>query len=300
MGYERRWVAWLLLILLAFIWGSSFILIKYGLGFYTVDGTKIETFNGYQLGALRIFIAFLALMPLLFKYLKKEYLRKWRPLIVVAICGNGLPAFLFGLAEERLDSGLVGMLNSFTVVFTLLIGVYLFKLRPKWFNIVGISIATFGAVVLGYSGYNGSDSSITGVFLVILATIFYAISLNTIKYKLNDVPSPAIATLAFLFIGPLCGFLALYLGVGKILSDVQGAFFSLGMIALLAVVGTAFALVVFNTIIKTSSAVFASSVTYLIPIVALLWGIYDGELLTGAHFSGMAIILLGVYLVNRK
>jgi drug/metabolite transporter (DMT)-like permease len=300
MQNGRWWIAWLLLIFLAIIWGSSFILIKYGLFYVDAEGYKQPTFNGFQLGALRIFLASIVLIPFLFRQLKKEYIKKWRPLLIVGLCGNGIPAFLFGLAEESLDSGLVGMMNSITAVFTLIIGVLVFRLKPKWFNILGISIATIGAVVLGIAGYNGSAGSFWGIAFVVIATLMYAISLNTIKYKLSDVPSIAITAISFLFIGPLCGILAFGFGAAHVVAESTGGMFSLLMISILSVVGTAFAVIVFNYVIKSSSALFASSVTYLIPIVALLWGLADGELLSSLHLVGMAVIIAGVYLVNKR
>jgi drug/metabolite transporter (DMT)-like permease len=300
MQKARWWVAWLLLIFLAVIWGSSFILIKYGLFYVNPEGEKVPTFNGFQLGALRIFIASIVLLPFLFKHLKREYLKKWKPLLVVGLCGNGIPAFLFGLAEESLDSGLVGMMNSFTAVFTLIIGMAIFRLRPKWFNMLGVSIATVGAVILGIAGYNGSLGSFWGIAFVIVATLMYAISLNTIKYKLSDIPSIAITSISFLFIGPLSGVLALGLGSADVAIHSNGGGFSLLMICILSLVGTAFAVIVFNYVIKSSSALFASSVTYLIPIVALFWGLADGEELSSLHLLGMAIIISGVYLVNKR
>ncbi|MFN3917499.1 MAG: DMT family transporter [Flavobacteriales bacterium] len=300
MQNGRWWVAWLLLIFLALIWGSSFILIKYGLFYVNTEGQKLPTFDGFQLGALRIFIASIVLLPFLFKHLKREYLKKWKSLLIVGLCGNGIPAFLFGLAEESLDSGLVGMMNSFTAVFTLVIGILIFRLRPKWVNMIGVSIATVGAVILGTAGYNGSVGSFWGLLLVIIATLMYAISLNTIKYKLSSVPSIAITAISFLFIGPLCGILAFSFGAADVAKHIEGGMFSLLMISILSVVGTAFAVIVFNYVIKSSSALFASSVTYLIPIVALLWGLADGELLSSLHLVGMVTICVGVYLVNRR
>jgi drug/metabolite transporter (DMT)-like permease len=134
----------------------------------------------------------------------------------------------------------------------------------------------------------------------LVATLLYAISLNTIKYKLQEVPSVAITALSFLFVGPLAAVAAYYLGAADVVTQKQGAVFSLLMIAVLAIMGTAIAVILFNIIIKMTTAVFASSVTYLIPIVAILWAVADGEQLNLLHYLGMALILAGVYLVNRK
>ena len=284
---EKSIKNYIVLVLLAIIWGSSFILMKRGLDVYSYT----------QVAALRLFIAFLSLTPFLlkaFKVVKKKHIV---PIVVMALFGNGIPAFLFTKAQTQLDSSLVGILNSLVPLFTLLLGVYFFRTRPT--NIVGIIIGLCGAVFLTYSTMGGGVEINSYVYLVILATIMYAISINVIKKYLHDLDALSISSLAFLVIGP---FSAIYIFNTDFmaLSVTNEGLEALLYITLLAVVGTSSAVVILNQLISRSSAIFASSVTYLIPIVAIFWGIFDGEKVTLIHLLSVVIILGGVYLVNKK
>ena len=277
------------LILLAIIWGSSFILMKRGLDVYSYT----------QVAALRLFIAFLSLTPFLLRAVKLVQKKHIIPIVVMALFGNGIPAFLFTKAQTQLDSSLVGILNSLVPLFTLLLGVYFFRTKPTTTNIAGIIIGLFGAVFLTYSTMGGGVEINDYVFLVILATVMYAISINVIKKYLQDLDALSISSLAFLVIGP---FSAIYIFNTDFISltSTNKGFEALLYIVLLAVVGTSLAVVIFNQLISRSSAIFASSVTYLIPIVAIFWGIFDGEKVTLIHLLSVVIILSGVYLVNKK
>jgi len=277
------------LILLAIIWGSSFILMKRGLDVYSYT----------QVAALRLFIAFLSLTPFLLRAVKLVQKKHIIPIVVMALFGNGIPAFLFTKAQTQLDSSLVGILNSLVPLFTLLLGVYFFRTKPTKTNIAGIIIGLFGAVFLTYSTMGGGVEINDYVFLVILATVMYAISINVIKKYLQDLDALSISSLAFLMIGP---FSAIYIFNTDflILSASSAGVEALLYILLLAVVGTSLAVVIFNQLISRSSAIFASSVTYLIPIVAIFWGVFDGEQVTLIHLLSVVIILSGVYLVNKK
>ena len=277
------------LILLAIIWGSSFILMKRGLDVYSYT----------QVAALRLFIAFLSLTPFLLRAVKLVQKKHIIPIVVMALFGNGIPAFLFTKAQTQLDSSLVGILNSLVPLFTLLLGVYFFRTKPTKTNIAGIIIGLFGAVFLTYSTMGGGVEINDYVFLVILATVMYAISINVIKKYLQDLDALSISSLAFLMIGP---FSAIYIFNTDflILSASSAGVEALLYIVLLAVVGTSLAVVIFNQLISRSSAIFASSVTYLIPIVAIFWGVFDGEQVTLIHLLSVVIILSGVYLVNKK
>ena len=286
---EKSIKNYIVLVLLAIIWGSSFILMKRGLDVYSYT----------QVAALRLFIAFLSLTPFLlkaFKVVKKKHIV---PIVVMALFGNGIPAFLFTKAQTQLDSSLVGILNSLVPLFTLLLGVYFFRTRPTKTNIVGIIIGLCGAVFLTYSTMGGGVEINSYVYLVILATIMYAISINVIKKYLHDLDALSISSLAFLVIGP---FSAIYIFNTDFmaLSVTNEGLEALLYITLLAVVGTSSAVVILNQLISRSSAIFASSVTYLIPIVAIFWGIFDGEKVTLIHLLSVVIILGGVYLVNKK
>jgi len=279
---------YLSLILLAIIWGSSFMLMKKGLEVYTYS----------QVAALRLFIAFISLIPFINRALHKVRKKHWTAIVITAFFGNGIPAFLFTKAQTYLASSFVGMLNSLTPLFTLILGIYFFKSRPTKTNIFGIFIGLGGAIFLVTSNLESSFSINVFSLFVILATIFYAISVNAIQKHLADLDSVSISALAFLFIGPASGIFVFNTDFTTLLSSKEGID-ALLYITLLAIVGTSMSVVIFNKLIKDTSAIFASSVTYLIPLVAIFWGVVDGENILMSHLVGAGIILCGVYLVNK-
>lgn len=289
---NTRFINWLILIVLALIWGSSFILMKRGL----------DVFSSDEVAALRIFIAFLFLSPLLFKHFKKELISHWKGFLGMGMLGNFIPAFLFTKAETGISSSLTGMLNSLTPLFTMLLGVLLFKTKTKLINAIGIFIGFIGAICLLLIGNNEeTNANVLFGLYVVLATICYALSVNIIKKELGTVNSITATVWAMFFIGPLAG---VYLfGFTDFIMDLKNnsqAFASLGYVSLLAIFGTAISVIIFNVLIKNTNALFASSVTYLIPVVAMVWGIADGEVVLPLHFVCIGVILLGVYLVNQK
>ena len=287
---EKSFKNYITLILLAVVWGSSFILMKRGLVAY----------DYMQVAALRLFIAFLSLTPFMLKAIKVVQRKHLLAIVAMALFGNGMPAFLFTKAQTELDSSIIGVLNSLVPLFTLLLGVYFFKTKPTTTNIVGIIFGLCGAVVLIYSTMGEGIEINNYVFLVISATVMYAISINVIKKYLHDLDALSITALAFLLIGPLSAIYIFNTNFLEIVTTTNQGIISLGYIALLAVVCTSSAVVIFNHLISQSTAIFASSVTYLIPVVAIFWGVLDGEEVTLIHLLSVVIILSGVYLVNKK
>lgn len=259
-------------------------------------------YTSSEVGALRIFIAFLVLSPLIFKHVKKQHLKYWPAFLGMGMLGNFLPAFLFTKAETGLSSSLTGMLNSLTPLFTLLLGILLFKAKTKWVNGIGILIGFVGAVGLLTAGKSEDvENNISFGLYVVIATICYALSVNIIKKFLNEVPPVTATVWAMMLIGPIAG-IYLFTATDFIIhtQDHPQAFSSLGYIGILAIFGTAVSVIIFNVLIRNTNALFASSVTYLIPIVAMGWGIVDGEGVLIQHFIWILVILLGVYLVNKK
>jgi len=292
MSLNNKVLAWIILISLVLVWGSSFILIKRGL----------EIFSFQEVGALRISIAFLFLLPFAatrFRYLNRKNIIY---LILVGIIGNGLPAFLFARAQTGIDSNLAGILNSLTPLFTLLISVIFFRFKTGWLNVSGIFIALVGAVGLtGISGGHDLTFNVKFAVYILIATMCYATSVNLIKFKLSKEDVITITSISFFFTGiPVM----IYLFAGTpFLEQVSGnpRFLSgLGYIAILGIAGTALAMFAFNRLVKITTPVFASSVTYMIPIMAVIWGILDGERFEAQYILWIALILGGVYLVNRK
>ena len=289
---------WFLLLLLSLIWGSSFILMKKGM--YGPTGDIV--FNSNQVATLRILLASLALLPFGYRAIKRIQIKKdMLYFLIVSICGNMLPAFLFTFAETGISSGFAGMLNSTTPIFTIFIGFGFFKTKMTWTQILGSIIGSVGVVLLLFFGKAVSlQGDWKHIIAVVLATLCYATSLSTIRYKLSHYKSIDIAAIAFilLIIPSIIIFLLertwIVFEINNIVWD------SFIAICILGLVGTAFALFLFNNIIKNTSALFASSVTYFIPIVAVIIGFFFGEQLSSYQIFSMLIVLLGVFIANSK
>jgi drug/metabolite transporter (DMT)-like permease len=289
---NSRLLNFTILVSLALIWGSSFILMNRGLQAFTYD----------QVAAYRIFIAFVFVLPLAPFHLKKELASNWKAFLGNGLFGNFIPAFLFTHAETGISSALTGMLNSLTPLFTLLIGISFFQTSTTWTRVAGVLAGLAGAVGLLYAGSGANDFSRNAWFggFVVIATICYGLSVNIIKRYLNNINSVSVTVWALCFIGPPAG---LYLFttdfLHRLMTDPCG-WSSLFYTSILGIVGTAISVILFTRLIKNTNALFASSVTYLIPIVAIAWGAWFGEDLKLLHFLFMALILTGVWLVNRK
>lgn len=287
---QNKIKSWVILIVLAIIWGSSFILMKRGM----------EAFTPYQVAAMRVMIAASVLFPLIIRRLKYVERKYWKYLLIVGIFGNTIPAFLFTIAETEISSSLAGILNALTPIFTLTIAITIFQMRIRWINTVGVIIGFIGAAGLIFINSEGTiQFNNSYALLPVIATVFYAVSVNTIRNFLHSLPSVVISGAALLPVGIVCG---IYLFTTDVFSRAagNGGAESLMYVAILAVLGTAISIIFFNDLIKMSGPIFASSVTYLIPIVAIMWGIFDNEILNWKHFAGLAVILFGVYLVNKK
>ena len=294
---SRELKNWGMLLFLATIWGSSFILMKRGM-IDKVSGDSI--FSSNQVGAMRMLFASSALLPLGLRHFKSFNSVKFiLSLAVVAFLGNFVPAFLFTYAETGISSGYAGMLNSCTPIFTLIIGTLLFKQPLVRLQVLGVAIGTVGIVWL-VNGVSVVDTSgsVWHVLAVVLATLFYAISVNTIKYNLNGIKPLKITSMAFTlsFIPALILFF--HFDTPATIVSNSYAPSALIYIGILALIGTAFSVVIFNILIANSSALFASSVTYFIPIVALLIGLWDGEVMSIYQVLAMLVILSGVYIAN--
>jgi drug/metabolite transporter (DMT)-like permease len=287
---EKRSWQWILLIFLAFVWGASFILMKKGL----------QSFSGMQVGAMRVFFSFVFFLPLILYNLRKISRQNIVSLLIVGFVGNATPALLFATAQTGINSSLAGILNSLTPLFTLAIGILLYGNKVKWLSVAGLIVGLTGAAGLIIS-MNGLEIEGTnkwyGLFAVV-GTICYGVNVNEIKFRLKNLDGIAIASLGFLFIGPIAG---IYLSM----SDYSMAADSPVIIhSLIAVAGLAFfsgfiAITVMNILIKFTTTLFAASVTYIIPIFAVFWGMVDGEKFMLIQAFWAIIILTGVYLVNH-
>lgn len=287
---NKTLIAWLILIALMFTWGSSFILIKKGL----------EVYSSSEVGALRIVISFVFLLPLALRGIRKTKPENWLPLIIVGLIGSGAPAFLFARAQTGIDSNLAGVLNSLTPLFTLLIGVAFFSLKTRWFNVAGVLIGMAGAVgLISISGNGDFGFNFSYAVYVLLATICYAVNVNVVKKYLKELDALTITAVSFLIVGiPTMIYLLLFTDFFTQISMGKEAVTGLMYLIILAVVGTVLALIAFNYLIKIRSPLFASSVTYLIPVIAVFWGVIDGEKFNLLYVLWIILILTGVFLVN--
>ncbi len=288
---KNKFLPIIILTVLTFIWGSSFILIKKGL----------IAFAPVEVGVLRIFFAYIVAIPLAIKYIP-EYLKdNWKKLFKYGMLANLIPGILFALAETGLSSSLTGILNSTTPIFTLLIGVLFFStaLEPK--QLIGLFISFAGSIVLSFVSGDGSLGSFNYYALfVIAATICYGYTANLVKVHLKNVNSLALTSIALFTIGPLTFFYLIFSAVpDKLINGGTEVWTSLGFIFILGAFGTTFALILFNKLIQMTTAVFATTITYLIPIMAVIWGVVDGEKIFLLHLVGMVLVILGVYLINR-
>ena len=284
--------SWAILFTLVLVWGSSFILIKKSLLYFTA----------LEVGLLRVVITFIFLLPLAIKKISSLKRKQRYYLAISGFIGSLVPSLLFAFAQTGIDSGLAGSLNSLTPLFTLLIGLVFFHFKSRWYNIVGVFIGMLGAIGLIYvSGDGGFAFNMNYASLVVIATICYAFNVNFIKTYLKDIDSITITVFTFYFIGfPATLYILFLTDVPYKLIHVEETWTGFGYLSILSVVGTGLALMIFNRLIKISSPIFASSVTYLIPVVAIIWGVVDGEVLKPAYILWFLLILFGVFLVNAK
>ena len=283
---------WTYLLILSLIWGSSFILIK----------KALIGFTPLQLGSLRIIVTGLMLFVVGFKSLKKLTKTNYKWIAVSGLLGTFFPAFLFAYAETEIDSAIASILNSIVPIITIVFGMLLFKIFSSRKQIIGVIIGFIGTVLLITNGASvNPDQNYWYAFLVIIATFMYAMNINIIKRHLQNVPALAIAVGNFAVIIIPAFIVLLFSGFFN--SEVlQGPDFSMSIvyIVLLSLFGTAIAKVLFNKLVQISTPVFASSVTYIMPIISVTWGLMDGESFSIWQALATGIILIGVYLANSK
>tara|TARA_B110000114_G_scaffold142098_1_gene150240 strand:- start:221 stop:1096 length:876 start_codon:yes stop_codon:yes gene_type:complete len=290
MNIEQK--KWFFLFLLALTWGSSFILIKKGL----------LGLSPLQLGSLRTVISSLFIFIIGYKSLKTIQNHQWKWIVITGFLGTFFPSFLFAFAETEVDSGVVSILNSLVPLNTILIGLAVFKITSTKTQVFGVILGFIGASMLIFNSMElHPDQNYLYAGFVVLATVMYASSVNIIKYYLQDVKPIAIATGNFVAI-VIPAVLVLSFSNFFTAETFQNdtIYMSIGCVAILSLFGTVMAKIIFNTLIQLSSPVFASSVAYLMPLVALLWGLLDGEVFGLNQVLASLLILLGVYLVNKK
>ena len=287
---ESKQLKWVLLTVLSLIWGSSFILIKKGL----IGLTPI------QLGSLRILFAGIFLLAIGFKSISKISLQQWKFIAITAFFGTFIPAYLFAIAQTEIDSSVSSILNSLTPLNTLVLGSIAFGLQFKRNQIFGVIIGLLGSALLILNGaMNHPEQNYYYALLILIASLCYATNVNLIKKHLSGMAPLSITTGNFLVLllpATLILYFTDFIDVVTI-PQVQN---SMLFIVILGVIGTGIANIIFFKLIQLSSPVFATSVTYLIPIVAFFWGLLDNEMLTPIQFLGAFVVLIGVYLSAKK
>ena len=289
---DDKKLKWIFLAILSVIWGSSFILIKKGLIGLTA----------YQLGSLRIIFTAIFLFIIGFKSFKKIEKRHYKPVFVSAFLGSFIPVYMFALAETEIDSSIASILNSLTPLNTLIFGVFFFKMTFNKNQLIGVVIGLIGTLLLIVSGSNlNPDQNYWFSIFVLIASVCYAFNVSIIKNYLQDLNAMSIAvgnfaviTIPALIVLTCTGFFKMEVLTSEVVQT------SMLYLVLLAIFGTGIAKVMFNRLVQISTPIFSSSVTYTIPIVALLWGVLDGEKLSIVQVLATGIILLGVFLANRK
>ena len=286
---RERWINWSLFLLLSFIWGSSFILMK----------ISREALNGIQIGATRIFSAGIFFLPAAVFHVFKIPRNKLLLVALAGLLGNLLPAFLFGIAiEHHMESALAGILNSLTPLFVIVIALLFgagFQLR----KITGVLIGLAGLVILSLSKSGIHTGNMQHAFLIVLATLMYGLNVNIVARYLKGVEPIKIATVSLALMAIPAGIVLAQQHVFSIARYDEAALLPIAAAVLLGVMGTAFANLLFYVLIRRAGGLFASMVTYVIPIVAIFWGVLAHEQVTLLQVLCLAVILGGVYLVNK-
>lgn len=285
-------IKWIYLLILSVIWGSSFILIK----------KSLLGLTPYQLGALRTVITGIILLSAGFFQLKHIPKSKWKWLLFSGLLGSFFPAFFFAIAETEIDSAVASILNSLVPLNTILLGFAVFKITSTKRQIMGVIIGFIGTAILILKGaeLNPNQNYLYAGF-VIASTLMYAANVNIIKRYLQDVKPLAIAAgnYVFIIIPALIILLCTDFFTSERLNHPH-LVDSIIYVTILSVFGTAIAKVVFNKLVQISTPVFASSVTYVMPIVALIWGLLDGESFSVLQGLAATLILVGVYLSHKR
>ncbi|MCP9235013.1 DMT family transporter [Lewinella sp. JB7] len=292
---ERPTIAdFLTLIGLSLIWGTSYILIKWALG----------VFSAQQIAVLRLGLSALALAPFALTHLRRISSSQVPTLLLVGLTGTAIPSFLFPIAQLHLSSSLTGTLSSLTPLCTFLVAWLVFRNRPVREQVIGIVVGLMGAVMLAYvtPGRGGQGSQLAYAGLVLLACLCYGTSANIVGNFFRKLPSLTITVTSFFLVGLPALIYAFTLGgvVGTIREAGTPGWWALGYVTILAVGSTVLASFVFFRLVQRTGAVFASTVSYLIPIVALLWGLLDHERFTLLQVPAIGLVLLGVFLSKRK
>jgi len=279
----------LILVLLSIIWGTSFILVKRGL----------LAFSPVQLASLRIVIAGLGFLPAFIYYVQKERIRDVWKYILVGMTGTAIPAFFFALAQTEISSSIAGIMNSLTPIFTIIIGLLFYSMSVRKSQSIGVAIGLIGAVILIILGQEkGATNNMWYAGFVAVCSILYALNLNFVKKHFQNESSIRLSAISFVIVAIPTLIYILFSDIPNILLTPQGLS-ALWYVIALAIMSTMIALIIFYKLVQETNPIFAASVSYIVPIVALMWGYIDGEFIGLGHLLSLVMIIFGVYLIRK-
>lgn len=291
-----KWTDWLLFAGLCLIWGSSFILMKKGM----FNGAGQPTLSAYHVAALRMLSAGIILCPLVFREIKNINIKTIGIIFLTAVCGSFIPAFLFCIAETKINSAFAGTLNSLTPLFVIIAGASLFNNKTTVRKMTGVVIGLTGSILLFLSQGNRALDYNGYALFILLATILYGINVNIVQHHLKGVSSIKIAVIGFSALMPFSLTVLYFSGYFTLPLLQKDYLISTLYSSILGIGGTAIATIIFYVLVKRTSALFSSLVTYGIPFVAIGWGLLAGEDVTIMELLSLAVILSGVYITRRQ
>jgi len=284
-------INWGVFILLSIIWGSAFIVMK----------ESARELNGYQIASVRIFFAGPVFLPFALFHLRSVPAKKIPIIILSGLLGNLFPAFLFAIAiENKVSSSMAGILNSLTPLFVIVIGILFFRSKVQLKKIAGVLVGFIGLLILSLSKGGVEVSNFWFTMMILVATLMYGVNVNVVSHYLKDVDPIKMATISLAFIAIPAAVVTVQQNIVSIAQYDESARWSIAAAALLGIVGSAIATALFYILIKRAGGLFASLVTYGIPVIAILWGVWAGEEVTMIQVSCLVMILAGVYLANRS
>lgn len=260
----------------------------------------LEHLSSYHVASIRILVAGITLLPFVFRHFKDIPKQKLGVVFLSGLFGNLIPAYLFCKAELGVSSALAGMLNSLTPIFTLILGIAFFQQKASRMQRMGIGIAFIGSLLLLFSRGVGGQQNLMDIVLIIIATVFYGINVNMVGRHLQGVTVYGIASVSLLCSGFIALMVLIFTGFFSLKFADAGFLKAAGYTALLGFVCTGIATVLYYQLIKSAGVIFSAMVTYCIPVMAIVWGLFYHESISNAEIGSLFVILLGVYITNAE
>ncbi len=271
------------------------MLMKWGM----YDANQQPVLSPFDVAALRMLSSGLVMLPFLPSALRKMHKGSWKAVLLSGWLGSFFPAFLFTIAETKIDGALAGSLNALTPLFVIITGALFFQVKTNQQKLMGVLVGFGGCMLLTYANTNRSLGYVAYTGFVLLATLFYGINVNMVQQKLRNVGSLHIAAVAFTGLIPPSLIVLFFSGYFNLPLTEEKYILGSSASAVLGVLGTAIASILFYMLVKRAGGLFASLVTYGVPFVAIGWGLYYNEQITLMHVAALMVILAGVYIANK-